>query len=131
MTAVVSIANLLRRYWAVALIVAAIGYGVRSGLLAAEDYLPVLRRAWAGLAARVGPSGFVTGCQPSGDKPAPSFTGTAPVIAASGTHAGTLYADEPPFCAGAMLMAAAEMSRLTVTEPTSIGTTAGSRISAG
>jgi rhamnogalacturonyl hydrolase YesR len=97
-----------------ALITYALAWGLNAGVLDAATYVPVVARAWKGLAdGALQPSGFLRGCQAVGFEPAPSYTGTAPVTAPSATSAGSLHTDEPPFCAGAFLLAASELARLT------------------
>ena len=92
----------------------ALGYGIRSGILDRATCLPVLARAWNGLAGRaLQASGFLSGCQPIGDRPAATYTGTGPRTAASVTSPGTLHVDSPPFCVGAYLLAASQVARIT------------------
>lgn len=97
-----------------ALIAYALGYGIRAGLLDPSTYLPVVARAWNGLVATaLQPSGFLTGCQPVGYQPAASYAGSGPRTPSSSTSPGTLTSDSPPYCVGAFLLAASELSRLT------------------
>jgi beta-glucosidase len=74
----------------------------------------VLDRAWRGLTTvSLQPSGFVSHCQAVGDRPATPYTATAPRTAPTATSPGTLHADAPPFCVGALLLAGSELARLT------------------
>ena len=47
-----------------------LGWGIQEGLLDPKLYLPVVRKAWAGLAACVSPEGKVQSGQKVGDRPA-------------------------------------------------------------
>ncbi|HEX8498668.1 MAG TPA: glycoside hydrolase family 88 protein [Actinomycetales bacterium] len=83
-----------------ALIAYAMAYGVRTGLLDRGTYLPVVARAWQGLATTsLRPNGFVSNCQGVGEAPAAPSTTTS--IA---------------YCVGAVALAAAEVSRLSEQE---------------
>lgn len=74
----------------------AIASGIRSGLLPAATYMPVVEAAWAGLTSiAVNASGYVGHCQPVGGGPAP-----APPTSTS------------DFCTGFVLLAGAEVFRL-------------------
>jgi rhamnogalacturonyl hydrolase YesR len=98
------------------LITYALAYGVRTGVLDAATYLPVIERAWHGLTTvALMPSGFLTSCQPQGIGPAASYTAPAPRTAPTATSSGTVQADSPPFCVGAFLMAAAQVAWLVPT----------------
>jgi rhamnogalacturonyl hydrolase YesR len=97
-----------------ALITYAIGYGVNAGLLDRATYVPVLNRAWNGLVGNgFRPNGFLTGCQPVGDQPAAPFTALSPSTAATGSSAGSVNSDSPPFCVGAFLLAGSQLAKLT------------------
>jgi rhamnogalacturonyl hydrolase YesR len=97
-----------------ALFTYAIAYGINAGLLDRATYVPVVARAWKGLTSTaLRSTGFVSFCQPSGDKPAAPYTGSGPWIAPTATSAGTVNADSPPFCVGAFLLAGSEIARLT------------------
>ena len=96
-----------------ALITYALAYGIRTGVLDPATYLPVVARAWQGLAgAALQPSGFLSGCQGPGIGPAAPYTGLAPRTAPTATSSGTVNADSSPYCVGAFLMAAAEVAQL-------------------
>lgn len=99
---------------ATAMITYALAYGVRSGLLDASTYRPVIARAWQGLTGiALQPSGFLSFCQPNGVAPAAPYSAAAPRTAPGSTSSGTVNTDSPPFCVGAFLLAGAEISRLT------------------
>jgi rhamnogalacturonyl hydrolase YesR len=99
---------------ATALITYGLAYGVRSGLLDAATYRPVIAKAWQGLTTiALQPSGFLSYCQPNGIAPAAPYAAPAPRTAPSATSSGTVNTDSPPFCVGAFLLAGAEISRLT------------------
>jgi rhamnogalacturonyl hydrolase YesR len=52
---------------ATAMIAAALARGIRSGWLDPETYQPILDKAWAAVAARIGPAGELTGvCESTG-----------------------------------------------------------------
>jgi rhamnogalacturonyl hydrolase YesR len=97
-----------------ALFTYAIAYGINAGLLDRATYVPVVARAWSGLTATaLRSTGFVSFCQPGGDKPAAPYTGSGPSVPPTATSAGTVNAESPPFCVGAFLLAGSEMARLT------------------
>lgn len=97
-----------------ALIAYAMAYGVNTGLLDRATYVPVVTRAWNGLAGAARQStGFLSFCQPPGAQPAAPYTGSSPQVAPTGSSAGTLHRDSPPYCVGAFLLAGSEMARLT------------------
>lgn len=99
---------------ATGLITYAIAYGVRTGVLEAATYGPVIARAWQGLTGiALQPSGFLTSCQPNGVAPAAPYTAASPRTPPSATSSGTVNTDSPPFCVGAFLLAATEIARLT------------------
>ncbi len=99
---------------ATALITYALAFGVRTGVLDAATYRPVIARAWQGLTSiALQPSGFVSSCQPNGVAPAAPYTAAAPRTPPSTTSSGTVNTDSPPFCVGAFLLAGAEIARLT------------------
>jgi len=100
-----------------ALITYALAYGIQAGLLSSATYLPVVVKAWHGLSTiALQPSGFVTDCQANGVGPAAPYTATSPRTAQTSTSSGTVNADEPPFCAGAFLLAGAQVAQL-ITSP--------------
>ncbi|WP_273653561.1 glycoside hydrolase family 88 protein [Cellulomonas fimi] len=79
-----------------ALFTYAMAYGIRTGLLDAATYLPVVLRAWQGLSTvSLTSTGFVSNCQLVGDQPAAPSTTTS--IA---------------YCVGAFALAATEVARL-------------------
>jgi rhamnogalacturonyl hydrolase YesR len=96
-----------------ALITYALAYGIRTGLLPTEHYLPALAKAWNGLSSLVTSGGFLRYCQPSATEPTQQYTGTAPRTAPTATSAGTLHVDSPPSCVGSFLLAGAEVAKLT------------------
>jgi hypothetical protein len=99
---------------ATALIAYAMAYGINTGLLDRATYVPVVTRAWNGLASTARRStGFVSYCQPPGGQPAAPYTGSSPRVAPTATSSGTLHSDSPPYCVGAFLLAGSEMARLT------------------
>jgi len=99
---------------ATSLITYALAFGVRTGVLDAATYRPVVSRAWLGLTTTaLQPSGFLSSCQANGVAPAMPFTATSPRTAATATSSGTVNTDSPPFCVGAFLLAASEVARLT------------------
>jgi len=73
----------------------ALAWGVNRGHLDADEYLPVVSRAWNGLASCVEPDGKLGWVQRINDRPGP--------VARSDTH---------EYGAGALLLAASEMMRL-------------------
>lgn len=81
---------------ATALFTYAMAYGVRTGLLDAPTYLPVVLEAWRGLSTvSLQPSGFLSGCQPVGEAPGdPSTTSSI------------------GYCVGAFGLAALEVAKL-------------------
>ena len=88
-----------------ALITYALAYGIQAGILDAPTYLPAVAKAWNGLTTiSLQPSGFVTDCQAVGYAPGPSYTAKSPA------HVNT---DEPPYCAGAFLLAGSAVAALT------------------
>ena len=96
-----------------ALITSALAYGISAGLLDAATYLPVVARAWAGLTtAALQPSGFVTDCQSPDVGPAAPYVAPAPRTAPTSGSAGTVNTDEPPYCAGAFLLAGSAVAHL-------------------
>jgi rhamnogalacturonyl hydrolase YesR len=96
-----------------ALFTYALAYGIDAGLLDRATYLPVVVRAWNGLAKKaLQGSGFVSDCQPGAGAPGRSYVGTAPRARPTATSPGTLIADSPPFCVGAFLLAGSEVARL-------------------
>lgn len=98
---------------ATALITYALAYGVRSGRLPAATYDPVIARAWNALSTySVTSTGFVRGCQPVGGAPGPVFSGTAPTTPPTATSAGSVGVESPPYCVGAILLAASEVAAL-------------------
>ncbi len=100
-----------------ALITYALAYGIKAGLLSSATYLPVVTKAWNGLSTiALQPSGFVTDCQAVGVGPAASYTAKSPRTEQTSTSSGTVNADEPPFCAGAFLLAGAQVAQL-ITSP--------------
>jgi hypothetical protein len=100
-----------------ALITYALAYGIKAGLLSSATYLPVVVKAWHGLSTlALQPSGFITDCQTVGFAPATSYTATGPQTEQTSTSSGTVNADEPPFCAGAFLLAGAQIAQL-ITSP--------------
>jgi rhamnogalacturonyl hydrolase YesR len=100
-----------------ALITYALAYGIQAGLLSSATYLPVVAKAWNGLSTiALQPSGFVTDCQAGGVGPAAPYTAKAPVTAQTSTSSGSVNSDEPPFCAGAFLLAGAQVAQL-ITSP--------------
>lgn len=81
---------------ATALFVYAMAYGIRTGVLDAATYLPVVARAWAGLSTiSLKGTGFVSNCQGVGEAPANPSTTTS--IA---------------YCVGAFALAASEVASL-------------------
>jgi rhamnogalacturonyl hydrolase YesR len=100
-----------------ALITYALAYGIKAGLLSSATYLPIVAKAWNGLSTiALQPSGFVTDCQAVGVGPAASYTAKSPQTEQTSTSSGTVNADEPPFCAGAFLLAGAQVAQL-ITSP--------------
>jgi len=96
-----------------ALFTYALAYGIDAGLLDRATYLPVVVRAWNGLAGKaLQGSGFVSDCQAPAGGPGQPYTGTAPRTRPTATSAGTLLADSPLFCVGAFLLAGSEVARL-------------------
>ena len=73
----------------------AMAWGVRNGVLDRDTYLPVVRKAWAGLAASVSPEGRVLWGQPVGDRPV--------TVKAEMTH---------EYVTGTFLLAGSEVLRL-------------------
>ena len=73
----------------------AMAWGIRNGILDQEIYLPVVKKAWAGLAASISPEGMVQWGQQVGDRP--QTTGQ------SQTH---------EYVTGTFLLAASEVLRL-------------------
>lgn len=111
-----------------ALITYGLAYGVRTGLLDGATYRPVVARAWKGLTTvALQSSGFLSRCQDIGREPGTPYTGSAPRTAATSTSAGTLHSDEPPFCAGAFLLAGTEIARLSPDLALGAGVTATSQ----
>lgn len=79
-----------------ALFTYAMAYGIRTGVLDAATYLPVVTRAWQGLTTvSLRSSGFVSNCQGVGEAPADPSTTTS--IA---------------YCVGALGLAASEVAQL-------------------
>jgi unsaturated rhamnogalacturonyl hydrolase len=77
-----------------------IAYGVRTGLLSAATYLPIVAKAWNGMVATaMHPDGFLGYVQGTGEKPSSS----QPVT----------YNSTADFGVGAFLLAASEVARLT------------------
>lgn len=98
---------------ATALISYALAVGVRLGALDAATYQPVLARAWRGLTTvSLQPSGFVSHCQAVGSGPGPSYLAAAPRTPPTATSSGTLNADSPPYCVGAVLLAGSALADL-------------------
>ena len=98
-----------------ALITYGLAAGIKSGALDAATYTPVVARAWQGLkTTALQPSGFIAYCQPPGTNPAAPYAALTPRVAPTQTSGGSVNADEPPFCAGAFLMAAAAVAELIV-----------------
>lgn len=96
-----------------ALITYALAYGIQAGLLSSATYLPAVVKAWHGLSTIVlQPGGFITDCQTVGFAPGASYTATTPQTEQTSTSSGTVNADEPPFCAGAFLLAGAQVAQL-------------------
>ncbi|WP_052302713.1 glycoside hydrolase family 88 protein [Cellulomonas flavigena] len=81
---------------ATALFTYAMAYGIRTGLLDAPTYLPVVLEAWRGLTTiALQPSGFLSGCQSVGEAPGdPSTTSSI------------------GYCVGAFGLAALEVAQL-------------------
>lgn len=81
---------------ATALFTYAMAYGVRTGLLDAPTYLPVVLEAWRGLSTvSLQPTGFLSHCQPVGEAPGdPSTTSSI------------------GYCVGAFGLAALEVAKL-------------------
>jgi rhamnogalacturonyl hydrolase YesR len=101
---------------ATGLITYGLASGIRSGVLDAATYTPVVARAWQGLSTTaLQPSGFLAYCQQPAAAPGTPYLGTAPRVTPTPTSAGTVNVDEPPFCAGAFLMAATAVAELIVT----------------
>ena len=100
-----------------ALITYALAYGIKAGLLDSATYQPIVAKAWKGLSTMaLQPSGFVTDCQANGVAPAAPYTATSPRTGQTSTSSGTVNSDEPPFCAGAFLLAGAQVAQL-ITSP--------------
>jgi rhamnogalacturonyl hydrolase YesR len=100
-----------------ALITYALAYGIAAGVLNSATYLPVVVKAWHGLSTiALQPSGFVTDCQGNGVGPAAPYTALGPQTAQTSTSSGSVNTDEPPFCAGAFLLAGAQVAQL-ITSP--------------
>jgi rhamnogalacturonyl hydrolase YesR len=100
-----------------ALITYALAYGIQAGLLSSATYLPVVVKAWHGLStSALQPSGFITDCQANGVGPAAPYTALGPRTGQTSTSSGTVNADAPPFCAGAFLLAGAQVAQL-ITSP--------------
>ena len=96
-----------------ALITYALAYGIKAGLLSSATYQPIVAKAWKGLSTMaLQPSGFVTDCQGVGSAPGASYTATSPRTEQTSTSSGTVNADEPPFCAGAFLLAGGRVAKL-------------------
>ena len=96
-----------------ALITFALASGVKSGVLDAATYLPVIAKAWQGLTTTaLRPSGFLSDCQPQGAGPAAPYTALAPRTAPTSTSSGTVNDDSPPFCVGAFLLAGTAVAQL-------------------
>lgn len=91
-----------------ALFTFALASGVRSGVLDRATYLPVIAKAWRGLSTvSVHSNGYVSNCQGVGGAPRPpSVTGKPSTVDA-------LHKQSPPFCVGAVLLAASELAVLT------------------
>ena len=51
----------------------ALTWGINNGLLSAEKYLPVVRKAWKGLNSLIQPDGHMGWCQPIGADPRKNF----------------------------------------------------------
>jgi hypothetical protein len=97
-----------------ALFAYAIASGVRTGVLDAATYRPVLARAWHGLTTvSLRPGGYLSNCQGVGDSPRPPSVGDGPDRPATERSPGTLHRQSPPFCVGAFLLAGAELAALT------------------
>jgi rhamnogalacturonyl hydrolase YesR len=100
-----------------ALITYALAYGIQAGLLDSATYLPIVAKAWHGLSTiALQPSGFITDCQAGGVGPAAPYTATSPRTQQTSKSSGTVNEDEPPFCAGAFLLAGAQVAQL-ITSP--------------
>jgi rhamnogalacturonyl hydrolase YesR len=100
-----------------ALITYALAYGIQAGVLDSATYLPVVVKAWHGLSTMaLQPSGFITDCQGNGVSPAAPYTATGPRTGQTSTSSGSVNTDEPPFCAGAFLLAGAQVAQL-ITSP--------------
>lgn len=52
----------------------ALAYGINSGLLNKEKYLPVVQKAWIGMNSLIQPDGHVGWCQPIGADPKKNFS---------------------------------------------------------
>ena len=52
----------------------ALAYGINSGLLNKEKYLPVVKKAWIGMNSLIQPDGHVGWCQPIGADPKKNFS---------------------------------------------------------
>jgi rhamnogalacturonyl hydrolase YesR len=101
---------------ATALFTYAIADGINRGLLDRATYVPVVARAWNGLATKALQStGFLRYVQKVGGEPGAPYTGTGPRVAPTATSAGTLHIDSPPYGVGAFLLAGSEMAKLTGT----------------
>ena len=75
----------------------ALAWGVNSGILPADEYLPAVARAWAWLSGTaLHADGVVGNCQPGGGSPENNF--------------GSNSTND--FCVGQFLLASAEVSRL-------------------
>lgn len=97
-----------------ALITYALAYGIRAGILSRATYVPAVSEAWYGLTTTsLQPTGFVANCQAVGDSPGPAYTAKAPLVRPTTISAGTVNANEPPYCAGAFLLAGSAVSALT------------------
>ncbi len=87
----------------------AMAWGIRTGILDRATFLPVVRRAWAGLTEAVDAEGRVLWVQPPAREPE-----AYPFV--RGRRDPEVYSRDTPYGTGAWLMAAAEVARLAETE---------------
>jgi rhamnogalacturonyl hydrolase YesR len=73
----------------------AITWGINNGILEKDEYLPVAKKAWAGLVESVHPNGKLGWVQPVGDRPR--------LVQSHMTH---------EYAAGAFLLAGSEILKL-------------------
>ncbi len=97
-----------------ALITYGLAYGIKAGFLPSATYRPIVAKAWHGLATiSLQPNGFLANCQAVGFAPGPSYTAKTPQTAPTTTSAGSVNSNEPPYCAGAFVLAGSEIAALT------------------